>query len=66
MGTLESACDDIIVAAVESTGTDDESDYQSDNFSETGCTDMKTLLLRVPVYAVLKVHRFYFRRIVRR
>ena len=43
MGTLESARDDIILAAAESTGTDDESDYQSDNFSKTGRTDMKTI-----------------------
>jgi len=43
MVTLESASDDIIVSAAESTGTDDESEYQSDNFSDTGRIDMKTI-----------------------
>ena len=43
VGTLESEGDDIILAAAESTCSDDESEYKSDNFSETGCTDMNTI-----------------------
>ena len=43
MITLESASDDITVSAAESAGADDESEYQSDNFSDTGRIDMKTI-----------------------
>ena len=43
VGTLESDGDDIILAAAESSCSDDESEYKSDNFSETGCTDMNTI-----------------------
>ena len=43
MVIVESATDEILLSAGESTVNDDESEYQSDNFSEAGRIDMKTI-----------------------
>ena len=43
MVILEHSTDELLLSAGESIVNDDESEYESDNFSETGCIDMKTI-----------------------
>ena len=43
MVMLENSTDDPVVSAGESIDNEDESDYQSDNFSDTGCADATTI-----------------------
>ena len=43
MVMLENATDELVLSAGESIVNDDESEYESDNFSETGCADMTTI-----------------------
>ena len=43
MVMLENSTDDLLVSDRESIDNEDESEYQSDNFSDTGCADATTI-----------------------